>query len=429
MRSATNGIFNKDKLPDYIPILGDKKIAIIGCGAVGSFVAEALVKSGFRKLTLIDMDRLEEDNYAKCSGLYRFPEDVGKNKAVILAERLNELLQEAWVVGFDESVTRFGPKSLEGFDVIILALDNYAAKLYSNQIWKQISLDSRPLLISGGTKGEAAHSNCLDGSKFCLRDLIDDSWLENLLVRTSCEGPHYRKETDESEFAITTGLASRICADIITEQVRAYCLGEREMINTRVIYSPYPEFKISKYNIVPHKDCPDCRNYYPPAESIAIPKMNVKKTTIRELMEYIRAYVDSDNFEVLVPQIDFGFITYNQIVKDDYCKCCASPIKSIYRHEYYTKYSEMLCHECKKQGNKANDSSDNDLVGEVMNAFTLQDLNSDWENRTLYDLGFRIGEFIRVTVKSEGTDIFDECWKELTFYCENDHKLMIAKEE
>ncbi len=429
MKSAINGIFNKDKLPDYIPILGDKKIAIIGCGAVGSFVAEALVKSGFRKLTLIDMDNLEEGNYSKCSSVCRFPEDVGKNKAVILAKRLNELLQEDSVVGFDESVTRFGPKSFDKLDVMILALDNFAAKLYSNQIWKQISLESRPLLISGGTIGEVAHSNCLDGSKFCLRDLINESSLENLLVRTSCKGPHYRKENDKGLFAITTGLASRICADIITEQVRAYCLGERGMINTRVIYSPYPEFKISKYTIVPKDDCPDCKNYNPPVGSIGIPGMNVKNTSIRELMEYIREYVGSDKFEVGVPQIDFGFFTYNQIVKDDYCKCCGRPINNIYRHEFYIKYPDMLCDECKKQGNKTDVCSDNELVGAVMNAFTLQDLNSNYENKTLYDLGFMIGGFIQVIVKSGGLDIFDDGWKEIMFYCEDDHKLMISEEE
>ncbi|PRA83316.1 ThiF family adenylyltransferase [Microbacterium sp. MYb66] len=38
------------------PALGSKKVAIVGVGAIGSFIADALVRSGVRNLTLIDAD-------------------------------------------------------------------------------------------------------------------------------------------------------------------------------------------------------------------------------------------------------------------------------------------------------------------------------------------------------------------------------------
>ncbi len=429
MKTVKKRIFDKTKLPKYIPILGDKKVAIVGCGAVGSSLGEDLVKMGVKHVTCIDMDKLEEDNYSKSSGIYRFPEDVGENKAIALAKRLNGLLQDDSVLGFDESITRYGPKAFEGFDVIILALDNYASKLYSNQIWLQILPESRPLLISGGTIEECAQSDCLDGSKLCLRDTFDESWLEDPLVRTSCQGPQYRPEHDKSEFAITTGLASGVCANMIAEQVRAYCLGCRDMVNTKAIYSAYPEFKISKCKLLPRNDCPDCKNYYPPIEAIAISGFNVKQATIKELLEYVRGYVGTDDFEIGVPQIDFGHITYNKIIKDDFCRNCKKPIKNIYRHEFYTKYSDMLCDDCKDSKKKANDSLRADLVGTVMNSFTINELDRCYENKTLYDLGFAIGGFIQVTVRSEGLDVLDNGWKDLTFYCEDDRKMMSTKEE
>ena len=62
-------IFNLDKLPEYTKAFADKKIAVIGAGAVGSLVVESLLKMGCRDIVIIDLDVLEADNIAKSSSL------------------------------------------------------------------------------------------------------------------------------------------------------------------------------------------------------------------------------------------------------------------------------------------------------------------------------------------------------------------------
>lgn len=47
------------------PSLSDRKIAIVGLGAIGSFIADALVRSGLRNLTLIDPDRILPGNLVR----------------------------------------------------------------------------------------------------------------------------------------------------------------------------------------------------------------------------------------------------------------------------------------------------------------------------------------------------------------------------
>ena len=68
--------------------LRDLHIAILGVGAVGSMVAESLVRGGVHRLTLWDNDLVEPGNI--CRSTYSM-NDLGDNKAVALADRLTNL--------------------------------------------------------------------------------------------------------------------------------------------------------------------------------------------------------------------------------------------------------------------------------------------------------------------------------------------------
>lgn len=64
------------------------RIHIIGCGAVGSTVAENLVRLGLTKLTLYDFDTVEPHNVAN----QMFREiDIGKSKVEALAEIISDI--------------------------------------------------------------------------------------------------------------------------------------------------------------------------------------------------------------------------------------------------------------------------------------------------------------------------------------------------
>ena len=74
------------------------RIHIIGCGAVGSTVAENLVRFGLTKITLYDFDTVEAHNIA--NQMYRST-DIGKPKTAALAEyliQINPELQDNLVI-------------------------------------------------------------------------------------------------------------------------------------------------------------------------------------------------------------------------------------------------------------------------------------------------------------------------------------------
>jgi hypothetical protein len=65
------------------------KIGIIGCGSVGSVVAEALIKTGIQYILLIDFDTVENKNLDRLQGIG--PESVGKAKVHALKAHLDRV--------------------------------------------------------------------------------------------------------------------------------------------------------------------------------------------------------------------------------------------------------------------------------------------------------------------------------------------------
>lgn len=64
------------------------RIGIIGAGSVGSMIGEALARTGFEDISLIDFDHVEEHNLDRLS--YATTRDIGRLKVETMAEHLSE---------------------------------------------------------------------------------------------------------------------------------------------------------------------------------------------------------------------------------------------------------------------------------------------------------------------------------------------------
>lgn len=72
----------------FKPDMLESRVHIIGCGAIGSTIAENLVRFGITKITLYDFDNVEPHNIA--NQMFRHT-DIGKSKVDALAEYLVEI--------------------------------------------------------------------------------------------------------------------------------------------------------------------------------------------------------------------------------------------------------------------------------------------------------------------------------------------------
>ena len=150
---------------DAVDRLRASHVAVFGLGGVGSWCAEALVRTGVGELTIVDDDVFSETNINRQAGaLYS---TVGRPKTEVMAERLldiNPHLKLHSICG------RYVPEERERFfadyDYIADAIDSVSSKtdLLVTAVQRGI-----PVLSSMGT------GNKLDASKLQLTDLSKTS--------------------------------------------------------------------------------------------------------------------------------------------------------------------------------------------------------------------------------------------------------------
>ena len=140
-------------------------VAVFGLGGVGSWCAEALVRSGVGELTIVDDDTFSESNINRQAGaLYS---TVGRPKTAVMAERLldiNPNLELHSICG--RYVAEERERFFADYDYIADAIDSVSSKvdLLVTAVQREI-----PVLSSMGT------GNKLDASKLQLTDLSKTS--------------------------------------------------------------------------------------------------------------------------------------------------------------------------------------------------------------------------------------------------------------
>ncbi|MGV8125550.1 MAG: ThiF family adenylyltransferase [Candidatus Xenobiia bacterium LiM19] len=97
------------------------KITICGAGTLGGNIAESLVRMGFKSLTVIDRDRVEERNL---SNQPYGNSDVGQPKVKALSVNLYRAVGAEVSGVFKEMTAGNGEKLLDGSELVIDAFDN-----------------------------------------------------------------------------------------------------------------------------------------------------------------------------------------------------------------------------------------------------------------------------------------------------------------
>ncbi|WP_445477518.1 thiazole biosynthesis adenylyltransferase ThiF [Lysinibacillus irui] len=112
-----------------------KHVLIIGAGALGSASAEALVRAGVGKLTLIDRDYVEWSNLQR-QQLYTEQDAQEKLPKVIAAKtRLQSINKEVDIhVAIMDASTESLLPLLEGVDVMVDATDNFDVRFVMNDL-------------------------------------------------------------------------------------------------------------------------------------------------------------------------------------------------------------------------------------------------------------------------------------------------------
>jgi len=139
--------------------LQKSSVAVFGVGGVGSYIAEALARSGVGRITLIDNDVVSVTNINR--QLVALQSTVGRKKVEVAKERILDINPEAEVVIHDCFYT--GTEiDLSRFDYIADAIDSVTSKLNLIENASRLNI---PIISSMGT------GNKLDPTKIIVTDI------------------------------------------------------------------------------------------------------------------------------------------------------------------------------------------------------------------------------------------------------------------
>ncbi len=113
----------------------DASVCVVGCGALGSFAAEALARAGVGRLRLIDRDYVDFSNLQR---QWLFDEADASNeipKAVAAARRLKAVNSEVIVEPFVNDLTPSNAEELAGdCDILLDGTDNFETRYLLNDL-------------------------------------------------------------------------------------------------------------------------------------------------------------------------------------------------------------------------------------------------------------------------------------------------------
>ena len=148
---------------DNLYKIKNSHVCIVGLGGVGSWVAEALVRQGVEKLTLIDLDHIVESNINR--QIQAFETNIGESKIKALSSRIKNINSTCELVLVEDFLTNENIPSLinSSMNVVIDAIDKVDVKISLIDFCHDKDIN---LIVSGGAGGR------IDPGKVKVADLL-----------------------------------------------------------------------------------------------------------------------------------------------------------------------------------------------------------------------------------------------------------------
>ncbi len=260
--------------------LRQKRVLLLGCGALGGFIANELTRAGVSHLTVLDKDILTHENvYRHVLGM----KHVGKAKVEGIKNDIEGRLPYVEVVPVPSSLEdAMGSKiKVENFDLIVSALGNPTVELALNKYLH--GTVSPPVIFTWlepyGIGGHAVLTNMDCSQKSCLCCLYentDDGKDKRCRVSFAAPGQNFAKNIDgcrnvftpfgSLDAARTSELATRLAiatltGDIKTNLIRSWKGDATEFLKNGKKLAP--RFSGSDNHIIEHiefhhEECPVC---------------------------------------------------------------------------------------------------------------------------------------------------------------------------
>ena len=218
------------------------QVVIVGCGALGTAQANALVRAGVGRLRIVDRDYVEESNLQR-QMLFDESDAAENLPKAVAAERklktINRLIEVEGVVA--DLNHRNGEELVKGFDLILDGTDNFETRYLLNEL----SVREGIPWIYGGAVGSAGSTfTVAPGRTACL----------SCLFPALPEGLHETCDT----VGILSPAASWTAAVQVSEAIKIL-LGRWESLHGSFLSYDVWENRSGQVRVEPDPNCRVCR--------------------------------------------------------------------------------------------------------------------------------------------------------------------------
>jgi adenylyltransferase/sulfurtransferase len=152
--------------------LGDSTVLVLGCGALGSAIANTLVRSGVGTVRIVDRDFVEESNLQRQLLFDEADAAAGAPKAIAAAEKLRAINSQITIEPHVADVTRHNlPQLAAGVQLIIDGTDNFETRLLLNDYAVR---EGVPWIYGGVVGAEGQVLVVLPGESACFACLLPE---------------------------------------------------------------------------------------------------------------------------------------------------------------------------------------------------------------------------------------------------------------
>lgn len=193
---------------------------VIGCGALGSVIAESLTRAGVGNLRIVDRDFLELHNLQRQVLYDESDVEAGLPKVIAAQRKLSRINSEITIEAFVEDVDYRNIRQLaDGADVIVDGTDNFETRFLINDY----ALESSVPWIYGGCIGSEGQSmTIVPGKSNCLHCLM-------------AEGPPPPGTTPGCELAGVLGPVVNVVASLEAVEALKILSGNIEAVNLDLV--------------------------------------------------------------------------------------------------------------------------------------------------------------------------------------------------
>jgi len=220
-------------------------VAIIGCGALGTILANNLCRAGIGRMVIADRDYIELNNLQR--QILFDEDDIARRlpKAIAAAERLRRVNSEIKIEALVEDINADGIESLvQSVDLVLDATDNFETRYLLNDVSVKYA---RPWIYSGVIASYGVTMNIIPGDTPCLRCIFPEIPMPGTTPTCDTAG-------------VLNGIVGAIAGVASTEAIKL--LLKSEKVSRAMFWMDLWENTSERIELPRQLDCPACGQHH-----------------------------------------------------------------------------------------------------------------------------------------------------------------------